>query len=105
MGLLRQAAHEIGRVTETISEISAQTNLLALNATIEAARAGTVGKGFAVVAGEIKTLAEQTRAATQDIKVRVTSVQCFADTGVGGIEQISKVIDEVRDIVSVIARR
>jgi methyl-accepting chemotaxis protein len=52
------AAREIGKVTETITEISSQTNLLALNATIEAARAGSAGKGFAVVATEIKALAQ-----------------------------------------------
>jgi len=103
MGLLRQAALEIGKVTESINEISAQTNLLALNATIEAARAGTAGKGFSVVASEIKALAEQTRAATEDIKARVTSVQSFAGTGLSGIEKISIVIDEVTEIVSSIA--
>jgi methyl-accepting chemotaxis protein len=57
MQQLGQAAQEIGKVTETITSISAQTNLLALNATIEAARAGAAGKGFAVVANEIKELA------------------------------------------------
>ncbi len=103
MSLLRQAALEIGKVTETINEISAQTNLLALNATIEAARAGAAGKGFSVVASEIKALAEQTHAATEDIKVRIASVQSFAGTGVNGIEQISIVIDEVTEIVSCIA--
>jgi methyl-accepting chemotaxis protein len=103
IGFLRQAAQEIGKVTETISEISAQTNLLALNATIEAARAGTAGKGFSVVASEIKALAEQTRAATEDIKARVTSVQSLAATGVSGIRQIANVIDEVTEIVSSIA--
>ncbi|RPH38402.1 MAG: methyl-accepting chemotaxis protein, partial [Desulfobulbaceae bacterium] len=60
MAILGQAAISIGRVTETITEISEQTNLLALNATIEAARAGDAGKGFAVVANEIKDLARQT---------------------------------------------
>ncbi len=68
------AAREIGKVTETITEISSQTNLLALNATIEAARAGSAGKGFAVVANEIKALAQQTAAATEDIKTRIAGV-------------------------------
>ena len=65
---LGEAAQAIGKVTETITEISEQTNLLALNATIEAARAGDAGKGFAVVANEIKELAKQTAAATTEIK-------------------------------------
>ncbi len=103
MALLSQAAQEIGKVTETISEISAQTNLLALNATIEAARAGSAGKGFSVVANEIKALAQQTAAATEDIKAKVEGVQSCARTGVGAIDQISGVIGEVTEIVTCIA--
>jgi methyl-accepting chemotaxis protein len=103
MNLLGQAAQEIGKVTETISEISAQTNLLALNATIEAARAGAAGKGFAVVANEIKALAQQTAAATEDIKQRINGVQSSATNGIGSIEKISTVIREVADIVTCIA--
>ncbi|MBS1825942.1 MAG: MCP four helix bundle domain-containing protein [Acidobacteria bacterium] len=103
MNQLGQAAREIGKVTETINEISSQTNLLALNATIEAARAGSAGKGFAVVANEIKELAQQTAAATEDIKGRIVGVQSSAAAGIADIERISKVIHEVTDIVASIA--
>ena len=68
MAELGTAAQEIGKVVETITEISEQVNLLALNATIEAARAGEAGKGFAVVANEIKDLARQTATDTGEIK-------------------------------------
>ena len=65
---LGNAARKIDQVSEAITDISKQTNLLALNATIEAARAGEAGKGFAVVANEIKSLANQTTEATEQIK-------------------------------------
>lgn len=103
MNHLGQAAHEIGKVTETITEISSQTNLLALNATIEAARAGSAGKGFAVVANEIKELAQQTAAATEDIKTRIAGVQSSATGGIAEIGKISHVIQEVTEIVATIA--
>ena len=100
---LGQAAQEIGKVTETITSISAQTNLLALNATIEAARAGAAGKGFAVVAGEIKELAQQTSGATEDIKNKIAAIQSSTSETIGDIEAITKVISEVSDIVTTIA--
>ncbi|MFA6010772.1 MAG: methyl-accepting chemotaxis protein [Desulfobacteraceae bacterium] len=100
---LGQSAREIGNVTETINEISAQTNLLALNATIEAARAGEAGKGFAVVAGEIKELARQTAAATEDIKIKIGSVQNSTGNAIADIEKITRVISEVGHLVASIA--
>jgi methyl-accepting chemotaxis protein len=100
---LGKAAQEIGQVTETITNISSQTNMLALNATIEAARAGAAGKGFAVVANEIKELAKQTAAATEDIKGRISGVQSSAGTAIADIEKITAVIAEVGHIVSSIA--
>jgi methyl-accepting chemotaxis protein len=100
---LGRSAQEIGKVTETITSISNQTNLLALNATIEAARAGAAGKGFAVVATEIKELAQQTAAATEDIKAKVSGVQNSTAGAVSDIEKIAEVIREVSDIVTTIA--
>jgi len=100
---LGQAAQAIGKVTETITHISAQTNLLALNATIEAARAGAAGKGFAVVAHEIKELARQTAAATEDIKIKVSGVQSSTTGAIAEIVKISAVIQEVGQLVASIA--
>ena len=100
---LGQAAQGIGKVVETITEISEQVNLLALNATIEAARAGEAGKGFAVVANEIKELAKQTSEATLEIKQKIENIQGSTDGTVEGINEISEVIANVNDIVSTIA--
>jgi methyl-accepting chemotaxis protein len=100
---LGSAANEIGTVTETITDISEQTNLLALNATIEAARAGEAGKGFAVVANEIKELAKQTSAATNEIKMKIDTIQSTTKTSVEEIEHVSKVIHEVDDFITTIA--
>jgi len=101
---LEDAAKDIGKVTETIADISGQTNLLALNATIEAARAGESGKGFAVVANEIKELANQTAAATKAISSQIASVQNTAKNTIQGIEKITAIITEVNDIISTIAK-
>ena len=103
MGGLGQAAQEISKVTETITEISEQTNLLALNATIEAARAGEAGKGFAVVANEIKELARQTAQATGEIKNRIQRIQDSTKAAIGDIGKIPRVINEVNEIVAIIA--
>ncbi len=103
VGALGGAAMEIGKVTETIAEISNQINLLALNATIEAARAGEAGKGFAVVADEIKALAKLTAASSQEIKERIAGVQSSTDETVSEIDAVSGVIDKVNQIVITIA--
>jgi methyl-accepting chemotaxis protein len=103
MDALGDAAQAIGKVTETITEISEQTNLLALNATIEAARAGEAGKGFAVVANEIKELAKQTAGATLNIKEQIAGVQQTTAETVADISAITKVINQVSTIVGAIA--
>lgn len=75
MDELSGASDRVGRVVKLIAQIASQTNLLALNATIEAARSGEAGKGFAVVASEVKTLAQQTSAATDEITQEITAMQ------------------------------
>lgn len=103
MDELTQAAKDIGKVTDTINDISEQINLLALNATIEAARAGEAGKGFAVVATEIKDLAAQTANATADIQAKVNNVQTTSDGTGKVIAEITDVINDVKEMVTTIA--
>ncbi|WP_235019799.1 methyl-accepting chemotaxis protein [Natrialba sp. INN-245] len=80
--------NEISEIVGMIDEIADQTNLLALNASIEAAAAGEEGDGFAVVANEVKSLAEETGEATQEVDALVSSVQSSVDETVNEIDRM-----------------
>jgi methyl-accepting chemotaxis protein len=100
---LAQVAQKIGAVVELIQQIAGQTNLLALNATIEAARAGEAGKGFAVVASEVKSLANQTAKATEEISAQINDVQGATKSTVAAIKGIGSSITEISTVSSTIA--
>ncbi len=100
---LSNAATRIGDIVNIINTIAGQTNLLALNATIEAARAGEAGRGFSVVASEVKSLAEQTAKATDEIGRQVGDIQRATEEAVVAIQQISSSIDQLSGISTTIA--
>ncbi len=100
---LAENADRISVVVDLIQTIASQTNLLALNATIEAARAGEAGRGFAVVASEVKSLANQTAKATDEIRSQIANMQQVTTSAVGAIRNISNTIGEINEVTTAIA--
>lgn len=92
---LSQVVGEINGVTKMITDIARQTSLLAINAGVEASRSGQDGKGFAVIAMEVKSLSEQTSAATSKITDLVRQVHASTGTAVTAVAEIAKAIDGV----------
>lgn len=101
--VLEENVSKISEIVGLINDIADQTNLLALNATIEAARAGDAGKGFAVVASEVKSLANQTAVATEEISNQISKVQNSTSSAVDSIGTVTTVIEKISEISSSIA--
>ncbi len=94
--MLSEHAKSIESILGLIRDIAGQTNLLALNATIEAARAGDAGRGFAVVAQEVKSLANQTARATDDIAAKIAAIQSATRSTVETNASIRSTVSEVQ---------
>lgn len=96
---LAERAQAISKIIVSVDDLADQTNLLAINASIEAARAGEYGKGFAVVATEIKTLAEQSKKATNQVREILGDIQRATNTAVISTEQGTRTVEEARQVV------
>lgn len=90
---LSERTQRIGEIISTVTDIASQSNMLALNASVEAARAGEHGRGFAVVAAEVRSLAEQSRQATAQVKTILSDIQKATNATVMVTEEGSKGVD------------
>ncbi len=100
---LAEQAQAIGEIIASVTDIAEQTNLLALNAAVEAARAGEHGRGFAVVAGEVKSLAEQSKKATVEVRRILGEIQRATSAAVmtteQGTKQVAAATRQVTEVV------
>jgi methyl-accepting chemotaxis protein len=90
---LSEQSQAVAQIIATVEDIATQSNLLAVNAAIEAAKAGEHGRGFGVVAQEVKTLAEQSRQATAQVRSILGDIQKATAAAVLATEEGGKVVD------------
>jgi len=90
---LSEQTQAIGEIMVSVSDLTQQSNLLAVNAAVEASKAGEQGKGFTVVAQEIKSLADQSKQATEQVRVILRDIQKASGASVLAAEQVSKAVD------------
>ena len=90
---LSEQSQAIGEIIATVNDLAEQSNLLAVNAAIEATRAGEQGKGFAVVAQEVKSLAEQSKQATAQVRTILGDIQKATSAAVLATEQGNKAVE------------
>ncbi len=90
---LSEQTHQIGSVSDVVSNLSHQTNMLALNASVEAVRAGEYGKGFAVVASEIRKLSDASQKSSQKINTLVHDIQSMIQSTVLSTKEGTKNVE------------
>ena len=95
---LSEQTKSIEEIINTVSDIADQSNILSVNASIEAAKAGEHGKGFAVVAQEVKSLADQSKEATSQVRTILMDIQKATSTAVMATERGSKTVEEAIEL-------
>jgi methyl-accepting chemotaxis protein len=105
MHALEESSQQIGSVIRCIGDVAKQTRMLALNANIEAARAGELGRGFGVVATEVKSLANQTESATEDIKERISGIQRATSQALSGTEKVGASVENIKELASEVSEQ
>ena len=103
MGVIEESSQQMSDIIGVIDDLAFQTNLLALNAAVEAARAGEAGKGFAVVAEEVRTLAQRSAQASNEIKSLITSSSTQVKNGVELVNNAGSALGEIMDSISQVA--
>ncbi|MCL1468308.1 methyl-accepting chemotaxis protein [Argonema galeatum] len=100
---LSEQTHQIGKISNIVSELANQTNMLALNAAVEAVRAGEYGKGFAVVASEIRKLADRSKESAERINSIVFDIQTATNSTVMATQEgqatLEKIVSAIDDVV------
>ena len=100
---LSEHSQSIGKIIDTVNELAEQSHLLAVNAAIEAAKAGEQGKGFSVVAQEVRTLAEQSKQATVQVRSILNDIQNSTSAAVMATEQGTKAVNNGVELSNAIA--
>lgn len=90
---LSEQMQSIGDIITAVHDIADQSNLLSVNASIEAAKAGEYGKGFAVVAQEVRSMADQSKQATGQVRTILSEIQKAASAAVMATERGGKAVE------------
>lgn len=100
MSRLSEQTQAVGEIISTVQDLAEQSNMLAVNAAIEAARAGEHGYGFSVVANEVRSLAEQSRQATVQVRSILGEIQKAVNTALASTDAGTRSVENGMELVN-----